>query len=68
MQALKQAARENDSVRVDALCEAWSVSAAAGSQAEPDMPPVAAGPKNPESKKTETQATNEADSGVETHR
>ncbi len=25
MQALKQAARENDSIRVDALCEAWSL-------------------------------------------
>jgi hypothetical protein len=25
MQALKQAAREGNSVRVDALCEAWSV-------------------------------------------
>jgi hypothetical protein len=25
MQALKQAARENDSTRVDALCEAWSL-------------------------------------------
>ena len=43
MQALKQAARENDSVKVDALCEAWSVSAAAGSQAEPDVPTVATG-------------------------
>jgi len=28
MQALKQAAREGDAVRLDALCEAWSVSAA----------------------------------------
>ncbi len=28
MQALKQAARDGDSVRLDALCEAWSVSAA----------------------------------------
>ncbi len=30
MQALKQAAREGDQVRLDALCEAWQVSAAAG--------------------------------------
>jgi glutamyl-tRNA reductase len=29
MQALKQAARENDSTRVDALCEAWSLPAVA---------------------------------------
>ncbi len=28
MQALKQAARDGDSMRLDALCEAWSVSAA----------------------------------------
>jgi hypothetical protein len=26
MQAIKQAAREGDSARLDALCEAWSVS------------------------------------------
>ena len=42
MQALKQAARENDSTRVDALCEAWSlppvaepVSKPVGAQSEP---------------------------------
>jgi hypothetical protein len=28
MQALKQAAREGDSARLDLLCETWSVSAA----------------------------------------
>ena len=27
MQALKQAARENNQARIDALCEAWQVSA-----------------------------------------
>jgi glutamyl-tRNA reductase len=27
MQALKQAARENDAVRIDALCQTWSLSA-----------------------------------------
>ena len=31
MQALKQAAREGDSARLEALCEAWSVSAAGNS-------------------------------------
>jgi hypothetical protein len=30
MQALKQAAREGDQIRLDALCEAWQVSAASG--------------------------------------
>ncbi len=38
MQALKQAARENDSTRVDALCEAWSLP----SVAEPSPRPVEA--------------------------
>jgi glutamyl-tRNA reductase len=35
MQALKQAAREGDSVKLDALCEEWSVSSAASSEALP---------------------------------
>ena len=35
MQALKQAAREGNSARLDALCEAWSVSASAVDEAEP---------------------------------
>jgi glutamyl-tRNA reductase len=34
MQAIKQAAREGDSVRLDALCDAWSVSAEATSEPE----------------------------------
>ena len=34
MQAIKQAARDGDSVRLDALCEAWSVSADAAPEAE----------------------------------
>jgi glutamyl-tRNA reductase len=35
MQALKQAAREGDSARLDALCEAWSVATPASVEAEP---------------------------------
>jgi glutamyl-tRNA reductase len=35
IQALKQAAREGNSARLDALCEAWSVSASAVDEAEP---------------------------------
>ncbi|MGA8741322.1 MAG: glutamyl-tRNA reductase [Terracidiphilus sp.] len=35
MQALKQAARENDSTRVDALCEAWSLPPVAETVAKP---------------------------------
>src|SRR5208282_4455807 len=34
MQALKQAAREGDSARLDTLCEAWSVAAAGPVEAE----------------------------------
>ena len=40
MQALKQAARENDSIRVDALCEAWSLpSLAEKTPAEEEIKP-----------------------------
>ncbi len=40
MQALKQAARENDSARVEALCETWSVPADSGaSPARPKRKP-----------------------------
>jgi glutamyl-tRNA reductase len=38
MQALKQAARENDSTRVDALCEAWSLPAVSEPEAKPPQP------------------------------
>jgi hypothetical protein len=34
MQALKQAARENDSARVEALCETWSLPTTADRSAE----------------------------------
>ena len=34
MQALKQAAREGDQVRLDTVCEEWSVSAATGRDTE----------------------------------
>jgi glutamyl-tRNA reductase len=34
MQALKQAARENDAARVEALCEAWSLPAGTGPENE----------------------------------
>jgi glutamyl-tRNA reductase len=54
MQALKQAARENDSVRLDALCEAWSVSATTGSEAEPEIPAAAASPKASEKEPAES--------------
>jgi glutamyl-tRNA reductase len=39
MQALKQAAREGDSARLDALCDVWSVSANPPEQAAPPAAP-----------------------------
>jgi glutamyl-tRNA reductase len=44
MQALKQAAREGDSARLDALCDEWSVSAAVPEQSSP----AEAVPRQPE--------------------
>jgi glutamyl-tRNA reductase len=38
MQALKQAARENDSTRVEALCDAWSLPSTAESEEQPKPP------------------------------
>jgi glutamyl-tRNA reductase len=35
MQALKQAARENDAVRLETLCETWSLPANGAREAEP---------------------------------
>jgi glutamyl-tRNA reductase len=40
MQALKQAARENDSTRVEALCETWSLPATAESDQQTNAPVV----------------------------
>jgi glutamyl-tRNA reductase len=56
MQALKQAARENDSTRVDALCEAWSLPAVAEpaeKQAEAPAEPVTPARAVEESKSAE---------------
>lgn len=46
MQALKQAARENDSARVDALCDAWSLPSSEGAPVAPE--PAAANKLNSE--------------------
>jgi glutamyl-tRNA reductase len=55
MQALKQAARESDSVRLEALCETWSLPAAAGLEPETESaaPSSGAGQKKPETVKAE---------------
>jgi glutamyl-tRNA reductase len=52
IQALKQAARENDSSRVEALCETWSLPSVADS-AVPEMPSPAEGSEERKSKQRE---------------
>ncbi|MGP8176076.1 MAG: glutamyl-tRNA reductase [Terracidiphilus sp.] len=60
MQALKQAAREGDSVRLDALCDAWKVSADSGRQAEPEGSLVKAEQTGSEAEKAEGATVREA--------
>jgi glutamyl-tRNA reductase len=57
MQALKQAAREGDSARMDALCEAWSMYAGAGHEAES---PVVASPISSVAENTDGAVASEA--------
>ena len=56
MQAIKQAAREGDSARLDALCEAWSVPAVSAEQS----PPPEAETKLPEQSTADRPAAAEA--------
>jgi glutamyl-tRNA reductase len=63
MQALKQAAREGNQVRLDALCDAWQVSAGAAREAEYVPAAGGGGEENAE----EAEGATESDSSVETH-
>ena len=56
MQAIKQAAREGDSARLDALCEAWSVPAVSAERS----PPPEAETKLPEQSTADRPAAAEA--------
>ncbi|MDE3163690.1 MAG: glutamyl-tRNA reductase [Acidobacteriota bacterium] len=57
MQALKQAARENDATRLEALCETWSLPTAPDSAAEPQPPAASENQQKPEIQKSrETSA------------
>ncbi|HUN86179.1 MAG TPA: glutamyl-tRNA reductase [Terracidiphilus sp.] len=47
MQALKQAARENDSARIEALCESWSLPVAGEKELPPDASAADAGSDKP---------------------
>ena len=61
MQAIKKAAREGDSVRLDALCEAWSVPSSAAPEHDRQPQSPAAEGKPPESaRRTETSAARDA--------
>jgi glutamyl-tRNA reductase len=63
MQALKQAARENDSARLDALCEAWSVSSGVAVSVEADTSQAAPdGVSEPEKNEVTKQAETNAES------
>jgi len=73
MQALKQAAREGDQVRLDAVCEEWSVSARAdrepGREAEREAGAAPAGISGSEAiEKDKAAGAVESATGVETHR
>ena len=59
MHALKQAARENDSSRVEALCDTWSLPASAGLEAAPESPAATAGPTLCETEKAEGSSATE---------
>jgi len=60
MQALKQAAREANSARLDTLCDTWSLPGGPAREAEPEVPQVPAGPTPPETKKDEDAQVSEA--------
>jgi glutamyl-tRNA reductase len=66
MQALKQAAREGDQVRLDAVCEEWSVSAVAERETAASVPGGAEGSDKVEAVGAETDPVSAA--GVEIRR
>jgi glutamyl-tRNA reductase len=68
MQALKQAAREGNAARLNALCEAWSVSADAVFEAESSLGTEAAAPESTGSEKERVETVSETEAGVETRR
>jgi glutamyl-tRNA reductase len=66
MQALKQAAREGNAARLDALCEAWSASVDATHESASDIEAAAAAPGTTNSESEKAEAVSEA--AVETRR
>src|SRR5208282_4089647 len=56
MQAIKQAARDGDESRLEALCDEWSVSATAPAEAQPANEPTAkAGPEDPNAESSDSK-------------
>jgi len=59
MQALKQAARENDGVRLEALCETWSLPSSRDPELEVAATPAESFEKHSESKISEGEQVNQ---------
>ncbi len=57
MQALKQAARENDATRLEALCETWSLPATPDPAAEPQPPAASENQQTPEKQQSRETST-----------
>jgi glutamyl-tRNA reductase len=68
MQAFKQAAREGNEARLDALCEAWSVSAAAAPEADSSPAVERAAPNAASPEKESVESISKAEAGVEARR
>ncbi len=68
MQAFKQAAREGNAARLNALCEAWSVSAATAPDVESAVETQAAAPEPIDSEEKRVEIVREAEAGMETRR
>jgi hypothetical protein len=67
MQALKQAAREGNAARLDALCEAWSVSAAEASGTD-SITEIAKAAPQPTGCEDKVETVREAEARVEARR
>jgi glutamyl-tRNA reductase len=68
MQAFKQAARDGNAARLNALCEAWSVSAATAPDVESTVETQAAAPEPIDSEEKRVEIVREAEAGMETRR
>jgi hypothetical protein len=68
MQALKQAARENNQARLDALCDAWQVSAGVDLDAEREGSAAEAGGESEIAETKQTEGANVSESNVESGR